>query len=67
VSEGLTQGPYAVARVEFEHVIIRLQGTKPTNEPPHLRLDVSVNFQNSRFHSRDLSLLKAYRSYVEPS
>ena len=33
-SELLAQGPYMVARVAFEPVTFRKQGTKPTTEPP---------------------------------
>jgi len=34
VSEGLAQGPYVAAGVEFESVTLRTQGTKHTTEPP---------------------------------
>ena len=33
-SEGLAQGPYVAARVEFETETLRTQGTKLTTEPP---------------------------------
>src|SRR6218665_2562837 len=35
MSEGLAQGPYAAARVEFEPVTLQTQGTEPATEPPY--------------------------------
>src|SRR6218665_1127801 len=34
VSEGFAQGPYVPARVGFEPVTLRTEGTELTNEPP---------------------------------
>src|SRR6218665_2748735 len=34
MSEGLAQGPYEAAEVGFEPATFRMQGTKPTSEPP---------------------------------
>ena len=34
VSEGLAQGPYVAAGVEFKPVTLRTKGTESTNEPP---------------------------------
>ena len=34
MSEGLAQGPYVAARVEFEPATLQTQSTEPTTEPP---------------------------------
>jgi len=34
-SEGLAQGPYMAAGVEFEHATLRTQGIEPTTELTH--------------------------------
>jgi len=34
MSEGLAQGTYMAARVEFEPATFHMQGTELTNEPP---------------------------------
>ena len=43
MSEGLAQGPYVVARVEFESATLRTQGTELTIEPPRPTLSMSYS------------------------
>jgi len=33
-SEGLAQGPFVVAKAEFEPTTLQTKGDEPTNEPP---------------------------------
>ena len=38
MSEGLAQGPFVAARVEFEPATFQAQGTELTSEPPSLAI-----------------------------
>ena len=40
MSEGLSQGLYVVARLEFEPETFQTQGMEPTTEPPHYLRDL---------------------------
>ena len=48
MNDGLAKGPYVAARVGFEPMTFRTQGTEPTTEPPclttqKLRYEVKCN------------------------
>ena len=47
MSEGIAQGPYKAAKVEFEPVTLRTQGTELTTEPPRHYMSLQITIKLS--------------------
>ena len=51
VSEGLAQGPYMVARVEFKPATLQTKGVESTNEPPRPQLYITKKIGSGPYAS----------------